>query len=126
MPEEEKPSRKIISQRRKWAAHPTVRFFSICFVLLALYWSFGYFSGPGRMTDRLNARLAENPARLNVAVTSKFPPEEFHISIYQRLGSMRGVRDSTAFLHTMTPGSVIYLSQYYWIDKIDLIPGKKK
>ena len=77
------------------------------------------------MTDRLNARLAENPVELNVAVTSKFPPEEFHISIYQRLGSMRGVEDSTAFLHSMTPANVAYLSQYYWIDKIDLIPGKK-
>jgi hypothetical protein len=127
MPEEEKPSRKIISSssRRKWTTHPTVRFFSVSIILLALYWGFGYFTGPGRMTDRLNARLAENPVELNVAVTSKFPPEEFHISIYQRLGSMRGVEDSTAFLHSMTPASVTYLSQYYWIDNIDLIPGKK-
>ncbi len=126
MPEEEKPTQQIItSQRRRWIEHPTLRFISVAFVLLALYWSYGYVTGPGRMTDRLNARLAENPAEVNVAVTAKFPPEEFHISIYQRLGSMRGVKNSTAFLHTMTPASVRYLSQYYWIDNIDLIPDKK-
>ncbi len=124
MPEEEKSLQKT-TPRRNWTEHPTVRFFSVSFVLLALYWGFGYFTGPGRMTDQLNARLAENPAELNVAVTSKFPPEEFHISIYQRLGSMRGVKESTAFLHSMTPASVRYLSQYYWIDNIALIPGKK-
>lgn len=124
MPEEEKPLQKTIS-RRKWTEHPTVRFFSVSFVLLAIYWGFGYLTGPGRLTERLGARLAENPAELNVAVTSEFPPEEFHISIYQRLGSMRGVKERTAFLHSMTPANVRYLSQYYWIDNIDLIPGKK-
>ncbi len=125
MQEEEKSPRGIISSRRRWIEHPTLRFFSAALVLLALYWGYGYATGPGRMTDRLTARIAENPAEVNVAVTSKFPPEEFHISIYQRLGSMRSVQDSTAFLHTMTPADVRYLSQYYWIEKIDLIPEKK-
>ncbi len=126
MREEEKSPREIItSSRRRWIEHPTLRFFSAALVLLALYWGYGYATGPGRMTDRLTARIAENPAEVNVAVTSKFPPEEFHISIYQRLGSMRGVRESTAFLHSMTPANVRYLSQYYWIGNIDLIPGKK-
>ncbi len=126
MAEEEKLHQEIISSpSRKWTSHPTVRFVSIAIVILATYWSYGYLTGPGRMTERLTARLAENPAELSVAVTSKFPPEEFHISIYQRLGSMRGVRESTAFLHSMTPANVRYLSQYYWIGNIDLIPGKK-
>lgn len=119
----ESPEAGAFSARRKWIEHPTIRFFSVAFVLLAIYWGFGYVTGPGRITDRLHARLAQNPAQVNIAVTSKFPPEEFHISIYQRLGSMRSVKESTAFLHTVTPANVRYLSQYYWISNIDLIPN---
>ena len=51
---------------------------------------------------------------------AKFPPEEFHIRIYQELGSMRGVKDSTAELVSVTPSGLSTLSQYYWIEKIDL------
>ena len=120
---EKSPQAGAFSAHRKWIEHPTVRFFSVSFVLLAIYWGFGYATGPGRITDRLHARLAQNPTEVNIAVTSKFPPEEFHISIYQRLGSMRSVKESTAFLHTVTPGNVRYLSQYYWISQIDLIPN---
>ena len=109
-------------KKKNWSEHPTLRFLMAALVLFGLYWGYGYLSGPSRITDRLQARLSENPAEVNITVTTKFPPEEFHISIYQRLGSMRGVRESTAALYTVTPGDVRILSQYYWMDKIDLIP----
>ena len=51
---------------------------------------------------------------------AKFPPEEFHIRIYQQLGRMRGVKGSTAELVSVTPSGLSTLSQYYWIEKIDL------
>jgi hypothetical protein len=76
------------------------------------------------MTARLHEQLARNPAELNITVTTIFPPEEFHISIYQRLASMRGVEESTAALYTMTPGNIRTLSRYYWVEKLDLIPKK--
>lgn len=114
----------LTARRRKWIEHPTFRFISIVSILFALYWGYGYLTGPGRMTARLSARLNANPTEVNVAVTTKFPPEEFHISIYQRIGSMRSVKENTAYLHTVTPANVRYLSQFYWIDTIDLIPEK--
>ena len=52
-------------------------------------------------------------------IGTKFPPEEFHIRIYQQLGSMRGVKGSTAELVSVTPSTLSTLSQYYWIEKID-------
>ncbi len=113
-------------KKRNWSEHPTLRFLMATLVLFGLYWGYGYLTGPSRLTDRLQVRLSENPAEVNITVTTEFPPEEFHISIYQRLGSMRGVRDSTAALYTVTPGDVRILSQYYWMDKIDLIPDGKK
>jgi len=37
---------------------------------------------------------------------------------------MRGVREKTAALYSMTPANIRNLSRYYWIHQIDLIPGK--
>jgi hypothetical protein len=109
-------------KKKNWSEHPTLRFLMVGFVLFGLYWGYGYMTGPSRITARLQARLSENPEEVNITVTTKFPPEEFHISIYQQLGSMRGVQESTAALYTVTPGNVRILSQYYWMEKIDMIP----
>ena len=111
-------------RKRNWSEHPTLRFLMAVFLLFGLYWGYGYLSGPSKITGRLHAQLSKNPSEVNITVTTIFPPEEFHISIYQDLGAMRGVRDRTAALYTMTPASVRTLSQYYWVHEIDLIPGK--
>ena len=108
-----------------WGQHPTVRFFALAFVLLAAYQGYLYLTGPSRMTDRLRARLAQGPATVNVLVTAKFPPEEFHIRLLQQVGNMRGVEGSTAKLYTMTPANLRYLSRHYWIDRIDLAPDER-
>jgi hypothetical protein len=112
------PARK----RRRWGEHPTVRFLALACALLAAYNGYLYLTGPSRMTDRLRARLAEGPATVNVLVTAKFPPEEFHIRLLQQVGNMRGVEGSTAKLYTVIPANVRYLSRHYWIRGIDLAP----
>jgi hypothetical protein len=107
---------------RRWGEHPTVRFLALAFALLTAYNGYLYFSGPSRMTDGLRARLAQEPGTVNVRVTAKFPPEEFHVRLFQQVGNMRGVEGSTAQLYTITPANVRYLSRHYWIDRIDLVP----
>lgn len=117
-----KPSQVSPSRRRRWRHHPTVRFLTVVFVLWGLYWSYGYLSGPTRRTNRLNATLALNPATVNLLVTTTFAPEEFHIQLYQKLGSMRGVNGQTAKLYGVSPSHTRQLSRYYWITQIDLAP----
>ena len=105
---------------RRWAAHPTARFLALAFALLAAYHGYLSFTAPTRMTDRLRARLDANPATVDVHVTAKFPPEEFHIRLFQQVGNMRGVEGSTAKLYTVTPANVRYIARHYWIRAIDL------
>ncbi len=105
---------------RQWHNHPTVRFLFVALVLWGLYIGYGYLTGPGRITDCLHARLAQHPATVDVLVTPKFPPEEFHIRLFQQVGSMRGVEGSTAKLYAVTPANVRFLSRHYWIQRIDL------
>ena len=104
----------------RWGEHPTVRFLVLAVAVLVAYHGYLYLTGPSRMTDRLRARLAQGPATVNVLVTAKFPPEEFHIRLLQQVGNMRGVEGSTAKLYTITPANVRYVSRHYWIDQIDL------
>jgi len=111
-------------ERRHWSRHPTARFLAASALLFALYYGYGYATGPSRLTPALKAHIQTGPARLALLVTTKFPPEEFHVRIYQQLGSMRGVKGSTAELVSVTPSSLRTLSRYYWIEKIDLKPKK--
>ena len=126
-PEHDPPIPVIAARRlRRWRDHPTVRFLGVVAVLLGLYTGYGYLSGPSRLTPRLHARLTQHPDAVDILVTANFPPEEFHISIFQELGSMRGVDGSTAALYTVTPANVRVLSRYYWIRKIDLVADTKQ
>ena len=113
---------KSARKRRHWGEHPTVRFLALAVAVLTAYHGYLYLTGPSRMTDRLRARLAQGPATVNVLVTAKFPPEEFHIRLLQQVGNMRGVEGSTAKLYTITPANVRYVSRHYWIRGIDLAP----
>lgn len=114
------PAAKTIE---RWRHHPTVRFFALALSVLAVYHGYLYLAGPSRMTDRLRARLTEGPATVDVLVTAKFPPEEFHIRLLQQVGTMRGVEASTAKLYGVTPANVRYVSRHYWVRRIDLAPS---
>lgn len=115
---------KKASGERSWRQHPTVRFLAAAAILFGLYYGYGYATGPSRLTPALQARLAGAAGKVDLLITSKFPPEEFHIRIYQELGSMRGVQDATAELVSVAPADVRTLSRYYWVEKIDLKPQK--
>ena len=107
----------------RWVEHPTVRFLALVLALLAAYHGYLLFTSSFRMTDTLRARLGEHPQTVDVLVTAKFPPEEFHIRLFQQVGNMRGVEGSTAKLHGVTPANVRYLARHYWISTIDLAPA---
>lgn len=119
----ERPGKAGALPVTRWSGHPTVRFLAVAVALLVAYHGYLYLTGPSRMTDRLRARLAGEPATVDVLVTTKFPPEEFHIRLLQQVGNMRGVEGSTTKLFTVTPANVRYLSRHYWIRRIDLVAG---
>jgi hypothetical protein len=109
----------------RWREHPTVRFLALAGAVLAAYHGVLHATGPSRMTESLRARLAGGPATVDVLVTTRFPPEEFHIRLLQQVGTMRGVEGRTASLSTVTPANVRYIARHYWIERIDLAPGDR-
>jgi len=89
-------------------------------VMVSLFYGYGFITGPSRITPRLHTAMQAGQDRVNIRVTSKFPPEQFHLSIYQDLGSMRGSEGNSSLLYRVKPGHVRTLSRYYWIETIDL------
>ncbi len=107
-------------RRRRWYHRRDVRFLIVVAAVLTAYFAYGYVTGPGRITDRLEAALDRDPTTVNIRVTAKFPPEAFHMGVYQDLGAMRGSEGSTTTLFRVTPGDVRKLSRKYWVERVDL------
>jgi anti-sigma-K factor RskA len=114
------------ASRRRWFYRRDLRFVMAVVAMLAAYFGYGYVTSFDRVTTQLSVRLAENPSRVNIAVTTNFAPEAFHMELYQQYGSMRGTKGNTAILVRVKPSAVAHLSRRYWIKKIDLVSSDKK
>ena len=116
---------ELTIRKRHWHDRRDVRFLLVVTVCLAIFIGYGYFTGPTRITDRLHKALDAGPERVNIVVTAKFPPEEFHMGIYQDVGAMRGSDGKSSTLFRVKPRDVQALARHYWIERIDLAPPPK-
>lgn len=109
---------------RRWYRRRDLWFVVIVAVVVGIYYAWGHATGPGRISPALHAALDANPKRVNIVITPKFAPEQFHMAVFQKYGSMRGTKGRAATLFRVKPADVRRLSRRYWIEKIDLAPGK--
>jgi hypothetical protein len=101
--------------------HRTVLFL-LAVVLLAAGWqAFIALTAPSRLSPEVAAALAREP-RVNVAVRLGFPPEEFHIRLFQDHGVVRGVQGTTVLLDRVPAADVGRIARYYWVRGIALRP----
>lgn len=114
-----------IVRARRWHRRRDLRFLMVVGAVLAAYYGYGHATSAGRITDRLHARLAEGPGRVNIVVTTGFAPEAFHMGVYQRYGSMRGTQGNGAILFRVRQSDVAWLSRRYWVEKVDLAPSTR-
>ena len=114
-----------VARPRRWHHRRDFRFLIVVGAVLAAYYGHGFATSFDRVTDRLYARLAQHPPRVNIAVTTRFAPEAFHMGLYQEYGSLRGTKGNTAILFRVKPSDVESLSRRYWITEIDLIPSNR-
>ncbi len=103
---------------RPWR-HRTVVFLLVVAALAAGWHAFLAVTAPRRLTPEVAAALAHEP-RLNVAVRLGFPPEEFHIRLFQEYGVVRGVQGTTVLLDRVRAEDVGRLARYYWVRDIAL------
>jgi len=57
--------------------------------------------------------------RVNVEVVLPFAPEQFHLTYFQRLGNVTGVRDNRIRIMQVEATQVRYIARLYWVERID-------
>ncbi len=71
----------------------------------------------GRVDPMLQPALHQH-ALVNVAVILGFPPEDFHIRLFQGYGVVSGVQGSTVLMNRVKPEDVRRIGHYYWVRRI--------
>jgi hypothetical protein len=103
----------------RWLRHRTVLFFLGAAILGGGWQAFLAASAPGRLDGSLAAALDRQPL-VDVAVTLGFPPEDFHVRLFQGYGVVSGVRGATVLLNRVRPEDVRWIARYYWVRRIAL------
>jgi hypothetical protein len=111
--------------QRKWHQRRDARFIFAVAAFLILFYSWGFINGPGRIDAGLTAQMENSEAPVNLVITSKFLAEEFHLGIFQEVGTIRGNKGRDTFLFRVKPKDVRMLSRKYWIENISLAPPMK-
>jgi len=112
--------------RRRWYHRRDLRFLALVAVFAAVFYSYGYITGPQKISPALAAKFEDSHARLNIEVLANFPPEAFHMSIFQDVGRMRGTKGNIVTLYRVLPKDISMLSRKYWIQSIRLAPPLKR
>ena len=71
--------------------HKTIRFLLVVALVLGGYTAYARLTAPGRIASALEVELARG-GYADIAVRLSFKPEQFHINLFQQLGTVRGVR----------------------------------
>jgi|TARA_B110000263_G_scaffold249912_1_gene269207 hypothetical protein len=115
-----------LKKRRVWYRRRDILFIVFIFLIWILSNGYEQLSGPSRITEKLSVELQKKPKYLDLLVTANFPPERFHTNVYNTLGIQRGTKGATTLLVKVTPSDVRWISQQYWIKRIDLAEKKLK
>jgi hypothetical protein len=62
--------------------------------------------------------------RVHALITLPFPPERFHVLVFQRYGRVSGTDGNTVELRNINRQELVSIARYYWVRTIEpLNPG---
>ncbi len=79
---------------------------------------------PGKIAPGLD-RMASRRGTVDLLVTLPFPPERFHILVFQRYGRVSGTSGNTAEVRGVKLKEVTDLARYYWVRKVEPAPASQ-
>ena len=54
-----------------------------------------------------------------------FPPERFHVLMFQRFGRVSGTQDQSVEVRGVDPARLNAIARYYWVSRIEPLPNNQ-
>jgi hypothetical protein len=105
---------------RVWASRRG-RILTIAFLLYLLWQVWLVMEAPGKIAPDLN-RVVSARGTVDLLVMLPFPPERFHILVFQRYGRVSGTGGNTAEVRGVKLENVIGLARNYWVRRVEPMP----
>lgn len=87
-------------------------------VVVALGWQ-GWLSWQARLKVPADlVQHASSRGTVDLLVTLRFPPERFHILMFQRFGRVVGTEGRTVELRGVATTRVRRIARFYWVERI--------
>jgi len=76
-------------------------------------------AAPGKIVD-----LAGGAEKVNVLITLPFPPERFHVQLFQTYGRVSGTQDNAVEVRGVKRADLTTIARPYWVTRVEpLKPG---
>jgi hypothetical protein len=109
-------------QPRRWYHRRDTRFVLVMISLIAVFYSWTYITGPSRLSINLSNLIEKQETPVNIIITTNFRAQEFHLGVFQEVGTIRGSKGLDTLLYKVKPKDIRMLSRKYWIKRIDIAP----
>ncbi len=71
------------------------------------------------------APIASSAQRVNILVTLPFPPERFHIQVFQAYGRVSGTQENAVEVRGVKRADLTTVARPYWVRRVEpLQPGE--
>ena len=93
----------------------------LCAVVFYIAWQIWLsLAAPGKIAAELAQASSE---RMNILVTLPFPPERFHVLVFQRYGRVSGTVDNAIEVRGVARANLVSVARPYWVTKVEPLEG---
>lgn len=75
-------------------------------------------AAPGKIAAGLNT----DAEKVNLLITLPFPPERFHVIVFQRYGRVSGTRDNSIEVRGVKKSDLRAVARPYWVTRVEPLP----
>lgn len=103
-----------------WTTRPG-RFLLAAAVVVVAWQSWLALAADRKLPPNLQASVSPR-GTVDLLVTLRFPPERFHILMFQRFGRVSGTEGNAVEVRSVPAGRVREIARFYWVDTITPLP----
>ena len=69
--------------------------------------------------------FADGPEKVNILITLPFPPERFHVQLFQTYGRVSGTQENAVEVRGVKRADLTTVARPYWVTRVEpLQPGR--